>query len=93
MSVGGNNPWTASWEDLFTIAREGTDILVKLTFSDKGKWAKEWETGKSWGLRLWVIGGYDPRLLFTIKLLVQPFTDHLPIALEPNPVLAPVSQY
>lgn len=88
-SVGGNNLWTTSREDLVTIAREGTGTLVKLRFSDRGKRAKGWEMGKSWGLRLWITGGYDPGLLFTIRLLVQPLTDLLPIALGPNPVLAP----
>ena len=56
-------------------------------FSVKGRQAKGWEAGKSWSLQLHIIGGSNPGLLFTVRLLIRPIVNLLPVDVEPNQIL------
>lgn len=42
---------------------------------------------KSWSLRLHIIGGSNPGLLFIVRLLIKLIVNTLPVALGPNQVL------
>lgn len=57
----------------------------------QGKTSQEmrWEVRKSWGLWLHIIGGYNPGLLFTVKLLIRLTTGKSSAAVGSNQILAP----
>lgn len=59
---------------------------LKIQFTDQGKRAMGWETGFTWGLRLYQ-EGRDTGVIFTIKLIQQPANHSHPLALGPNPIL------
>lgn len=76
-----------SREDLITVSWKGSESEVLLRFIDKGRQAKGWEAGRSWGLWLHIIRRISPRLLFTIRLLTEPIVNTQPVAIGPNHIL------
>lgn len=82
------NP-SSSWDKI--IVKRGwvkngagtTSLPLNITFTDKGKQAREWQKGYTWGLR-WYMSGTDKGVIFKIQLKVK--TAAIPVG--PNQVLA-----
>lgn len=71
--------------------REGPCNPVSISFTDQGKKASGWDTGKTWGIRFYDktrIGYRDHGGLFTIRLLRTSLSDQA-AEVGPNQVLAP----
>jgi hypothetical protein len=86
-SVAGNGEWKVSKEDLITVAGQGSNSDVLLRFTNLGKQEKGWEAEKSPGLLLYIIGRNNLGLIFTIRLLIKPRGNPLPVAVGPNWIL------
>ena len=80
--------WKASMEDFITVTWQGRKSEVQLKFTSLGKQEKRWETGKPWGLRFYIIGGKNLKLIFTIRLLIKPIVNPLNVTVGPNRILA-----
>lgn len=67
---------------------------VSISFTEQGKKAASWETGKTWGIRLYDksrlrVQGLDPGGLFTIRMQATPPVLQSSTGIGPNQVLAP----
>ena len=80
--------WKVSKEDLITVTWQGRESEDQLKFTSLGKQEKGWETGKPWGLRFYIIGGKNLKLIFTIRLLIKPIVNPLNVTVGPNRILA-----
>lgn len=80
--------WKASKEDLITVTWQERESEVQLKFTSLGEQEKGWETGKPWGLRFYIIGGKNLKLIFTIRLLIKPIVNPLNVTVGPNRILA-----
>lgn len=65
----------------------GCPAETQLRFTAKGRQVNGPEAGKSWSLRLHIIGGSNPGLLFIVRLLIKLIVNTLPVAVGPNQVL------
>ena len=70
------------------ILLQSPDRGGNLKFTSLGKQEKGWETGKPWGLRFYIIGGKNLKLIFTIRLLIKPIVNPLNVTVGPNRILA-----
>lgn len=75
-------------ENFITVTWQGRESEVQLKFTSLGKQEKGWETGKPWGLRFYIIGGKNLKLIFTIRLLIKPIVNPLNVTVGPNRILA-----
>jgi hypothetical protein len=80
--------WKASKEDLITVTWQERESEVQLKFTSLGEQEKGWETGKPWGLRFYIIGGKNLKLIFTIRLLIKPIVNPLNVTVGPYRILA-----
>lgn len=74
MSFGAylnENKWRVSKSDLIRLDRSqnGSESVI---FTDTRKQETGWEAGKLWGLRIYVAGGSNPGLLFSLRLVSEP---------------------
>lgn len=76
-SVTGTQEWGVLKEGLIAIAQQGDNSKALLSFTAKGKQAKRWEAGKSWGLRLHIPGGSNSEVSFTVRLLLRSIVNPL----------------
>ena len=65
---------------------------IVISFTSQGKKTTGWESGKTWGLRIydWVRpGAKDKEALFTLRMQATPLTQQSPTRVGPNKVLVP----
>lgn len=68
---------------------------VSISFTEEGKKATGWDTGKTWGLRLYqcrefgTVRVIDPGVLFTLRVQNTPLHHHEPVGIGPNRILVP----
>nr|KAF6387451.1 hypothetical protein mMyoMyo1_007947 [Myotis myotis] len=69
---------------------------VSISFTKEGRKATGWDTGKTWGFRIYSCRGAlrraDPGMLFTLRVQNTPLHYHSPVGMGPNKVLAPQPQ-
>lgn len=80
--------WGTSKRDLVSFTRTTPgESKITITFTEEGKRAN-WLTGKTWGLRLYVPGGGDIGILFSLRVVATP---PMTVALGPIKVINPSS--
>ncbi|XP_045340786.1 protein chibby homolog 3 isoform X2 [Leopardus geoffroyi] len=65
---------------------------IVISFTSQGKKTTGWESGKTWGLRIydWVrLGAKDKGTLFTLRMQATPLAQQSPTGVGPNQVLVP----